>query len=94
MNSIFTRCRRRPDGNPLRRPLFTALATALVVLLAAGLAPLIACGPYFPNSLIESGDASVLQAPTASFSQELRRLRLEPPARLPYTCLLYTSRCV
>ncbi|MCC6232718.1 MAG: hypothetical protein IT580_08745 [Verrucomicrobiales bacterium] len=85
MNSIFTRFRRRPEGNPLRRPLFTALATALVVLLAAGLAPLIACGPYFPNSLIESGDASVLQAPTASFSQELRRLRLEPPARLPYT---------
>ncbi|MCX7008584.1 MAG: tetratricopeptide repeat protein, partial [Kiritimatiellaeota bacterium] len=33
-----------------------------------------ACGPFFPNRLLENGDAAVTQAPVAVFAEELARL--------------------
>ncbi len=54
----------------------------LGLLGAAVLGPLIACGPFFPNSLLQEGDNAVLQAPTVSFRRELDRLQLTPPPRL------------
>jgi LysM repeat protein len=41
-----------------------------------GPAPLFACGPTFPNSLLDGGDAAVLVAPVAGFIEELRRMNL------------------
>jgi hypothetical protein len=50
--------------------------TACVCWLAAG--PARACGPFFPNWLLVQADQSVLQAPQAKFSCELRRMNLIP----------------
>jgi hypothetical protein len=47
----------------------------LVVLLAL---PGSACGPFFPNNLLGSGDAAVLAAPVADFERELERMDLAP----------------
>ena len=38
--------------------------------------PLQACGPFFPNNLLDSGDQAVLGAPTANFEKELVRMKL------------------
>jgi len=51
------------------------------VLLAAVIqfgrpAPAPACGPFFPNHLLDGGDEAVLQAPVADFQRELVRMRL------------------
>lgn len=62
------------DGKRVSR---WAILAVLFPLLA------LACGPFFPNSLLGSGDDAVLQSPTASFVRELNRLRLEPPPRIP-----------
>ncbi len=35
-----------------------------------------ACGPFFPNSLLDGGDTALLAAPVANFSSELARLQL------------------
>lgn len=43
------------------------LLTALHVL---------ACGPFFPNTLLDQGDAAVLTAPEARFKLELERMKL------------------
>ena len=45
---------------------------AAVLCLAPAEAP--ACGPFFPNTLLDRGDAAVLAAPIADFSSELARL--------------------
>jgi hypothetical protein len=37
-----------------------------------------ACGPFFPNNLLSSGDEALLAAPTANFRRELERLNLAP----------------
>lgn len=62
--------------------------------VVAGVAPLLvfACGPYFPNSLLLSGDNAVLGAPAVRFARELDRLRLEPPPRLPVPLARGTER--
>ena len=38
-----------------------------------------ACGPFFPNNLLDAGDQAVLQSPVASFAGELERMKLAPP---------------
>lgn len=52
---------------------FSALATALLVLVAKSS---LACGPYFPNNLLDNGDHAVLVAPAANFENELLRMKL------------------
>lgn len=37
-----------------------------------------ACGPYFPNNLLNRGDDAVLVAPIADFKRELQRMRIAP----------------
>lgn len=61
------------------------IAAVLVGSLLAGVAvglPLIACGPFFPNSILLQGDGAVLQAPQARFRAELDRLKWEGPPGL------------
>ena len=36
----------------------------------------IACGPFFPNNLLDAGDSAVLQPPVADFQRELERMKL------------------
>jgi hypothetical protein len=51
-----------------------------VVLVAAAVlgfvGNVIACGPFFPNNLLGSGDHAILQAPVADFERELDRMNL------------------
>lgn len=35
-----------------------------------------ACGPFFPNNLLDAGDSAVLQPPVADFKLELERMKL------------------
>ena len=35
-----------------------------------------ACGPFFPNNLLDDGDHAIFQPPVASFQHELERLKL------------------
>jgi len=35
-----------------------------------------ACGPFFPNNLLDAGDSAVLQPPVADFQRELERMKL------------------
>ena len=44
-------------------------------VLAAAL-PALACGPFFPNTLLDQGDAAVLTAPEARFQMEIERMKL------------------
>ena len=55
----------------LARPLAT-----IVCLLRLGA---FACGPDFPNTLLDRGDDALLGAPTASFQLELSRMNLTTP---------------
>ncbi len=62
---------------PSRKDRATGLLIAAVV--AGILWPVLwACGPFFPNSLLLSGDDAILQAPATRFFSELDRLQLEP----------------
>jgi hypothetical protein len=47
--------------------------------LAGGPASVLACGPDFPNTLLDVGDKAVLTAPVADFERELERMKLAPP---------------
>src|SRR5690242_3627136 len=58
-------------GN-LRRVIICAL-----IWLGASL--VFACGPDFPNTLLDGGDKAVLVAPVANFKRELDRMKLLPP---------------
>ena len=51
-----------------------ALIVAAVMMSVAG--SVFACGPFFPNNLLDDGDHAVLQPPVASFAHELERLKL------------------
>ena len=51
-----------------------AIFLAAVVLVFAG--KMFACGPDFPNNLLDAGDNAVLQAPVADFQRELERMKL------------------
>jgi len=37
-----------------------------------------ACGPDFPNNLLDDGDHAVLQPPVADFQRELERMKIKP----------------
>ncbi|MFO1514418.1 MAG: LysM domain-containing protein [Verrucomicrobiota bacterium] len=56
--------------------LFRLAVLGLVLLSLASIAR--ACGPDFPNNLLEGGDEAVLAAPLADFARELERLNLAP----------------
>ena len=65
-----------PPSAPLEKLLrLAALGLALLCLAATSLH---ACGPYFPNNLLNGGDGAVLSAPVADFVRELERLKLAP----------------
>lgn len=55
---------------------FKAFASAAIVFLSGH--PLFACGPCFPNNLLDSGDNAVLVAPIADFQRELQRIHFPP----------------
>lgn len=50
-----------------------ALTLALLCLAATNAR---ACGPWFPNNLLDSGDQAVLVSPTLRFGDELERMQL------------------
>lgn len=47
----------------------------LAIIFSAAIQSL-ACGPFFPNNLLDGGDDAVLVAPTANFKRELERMKL------------------
>src|ERR1043166_7625748 len=53
---------------------------AVLLALSFSAGPLLACGPWFPNNMLDRGDEAVLVAPVADFEQELNRMQL-PTAR-------------
>lgn len=54
------------------------LGILFLALLCLGASPARACGPDFPNNLLDSGDYAVLVAPTVRFGEELERMQLVP----------------
>lgn len=56
--------------------LFRLAVLGLALLSMASFAR--ACGPDFPNNLLDSGDNALLVAPVAEFERELQRLNLAP----------------
>ncbi|MCW5554218.1 MAG: LysM peptidoglycan-binding domain-containing protein [Verrucomicrobiae bacterium] len=52
---------------------FEAFSVALLVSAANAV---MACGPFFPNNLLNAGDEALLAAPLADFERELQRMRL------------------
>ena len=61
-----------------------AWRVTLALLFIGG--SLLACGPNFPNMLLNQGDSAVMVAPVASFTAELERMQLVRPrfpTRLP-----------
>src|SRR5258708_835265 len=48
---------------------------AILALLMAAAPSLSACGPFFPNHMLDRGDAA-LEAPYADFVSEIERMRL------------------
>ena len=56
---------------------FRTCAFAFALLLLVG-PRAVACGPFFPNNMLDRGDAAVLDAPTVDFARELERLALVP----------------
>lgn len=70
--------------NP-RRKRSTAISENLLrlgvlafVLLSLAATSAHACGPFFPNNLLDRGDEALLSAPIADFHRELARLNLAP----------------
>ena len=57
-----------------KRILFRSWAAGLPALFLC--LPALACGPFFPNSLLDRGSEAVLAMPLANFSNELARLQL------------------
>jgi LysM repeat protein len=53
------------------------LGVALLGLLMVR-RPLPACGPFFPNNLLDQGDQALLAAPVTDFVAELERMNLAP----------------
>ena len=64
----------RPNRPSLRQLLRATLF--LCVAVSPTPATLFACGPWFPNNLLDGGDPAVLVAPRASFIVELQRMKL------------------
>ena len=52
-------------------------AAIILAVLVSGFAGIVlACGPAFPNNLLDAGDGAVLQSPVADFRLELERMKL------------------
>lgn len=69
----FFRCRTvadRPRCNKLK------ICATVAFAISAFLFRTFACGPFFPNTLLDRGDEAVLTAPEARFRLELDRMRL------------------
>ena len=59
-----------------RAPLRALKAFSLLVLAAS---PALACGPFFPNSLLEAPHETLLSAPSMRFHDEVKRLNIPAP---------------
>lgn len=68
----------RPFAEMLGRHLRPLLVVAMVFAWFSA----IACGPNFPNWLLDGGDFQILSAPLASFAGEIRRVGLPDPGCL------------
>ncbi len=66
----------RAPGGPWPRLFARCAAAFLGAALLQAPCSLFACGPWFPNSLLDGGDAAVLVAPVADFIGELQRMKL------------------
>lgn len=55
-----------------------ATRTVIFCALAVG-APVLGCGPFLPNSILQDGDEALLRAYFSSFHLELGRIRLPAP---------------
>jgi hypothetical protein len=53
-------------------------AAILAPAFLLSVSPLLACGPWFPNNMLDRGDTAVLVAPVADFYRELDRMQLVP----------------
>ena len=51
----------------------------LVPAFLLSVSPVLACGPWFPNNMLDRGDAAVLAAPVANFYHELDRMQIATP---------------
>ncbi len=51
-------------------------APALFLIFCVAALRVLPCGVFFPNNLLNGGDAAVLAAPVANFEQELERMQL------------------
>ncbi len=51
-------------------------AIFLAVVISSFAGSVFACGPDFPNNLLNGGDEAVLQPPVANFQRELERMKL------------------
>ncbi len=65
---------------PPRHRTRTRTAAVFVAGAVAAMGTLFACGPFFPNSLLQDREHAVLQAPHVQFRRELDRLQLPAPA--------------
>jgi tetratricopeptide (TPR) repeat protein len=52
----------------------TSWCVAALMALGVSAAPSQACGPFFPNRLLQGGDETVLWAPVGDFAREIARL--------------------
>lgn len=57
-----------------QRSFEAGLAAAILFFVLGQPAP--ACGPFFPNNMLDRGDAAALVAPEADFARELERMEL------------------
>lgn len=55
-------------------------AIFLAVVISDFVGHVFACGPFFPNNLLDAGDRAVLQSPVADFQRELERMKLVRPS--------------
>lgn len=64
------------DAPATRAEKLFRLVILLLALLCLAATRAAACGPNFPNNLLDMGDAALLRAPLAHFSDELVRMQL------------------
>jgi tetratricopeptide (TPR) repeat protein len=63
-------------GNTWLRLFAACTSVSLLVAVLQSPGRLFACGPDFPNTLLDGGDAAVLVAPVTDFIGELQRMKL------------------
>lgn len=70
--------------------LLSKLVFAALTICAGPAGTALACGPFFPATVIDNGDAALLTPLGRSFEASLAKLRLPPPA-FPYVTLSSTD---